>query len=124
MQIYKANVSKSLDLYNKTCIWLEEDKSFENIYQALTHNDYVSLKLFHEEFLIAEGFVTSSRGRYLTKHCFFVEDDEVIDITFDTLHKLEVREYTIVKLYTFSQYLSHIGYEYNKPVSELNLTFS
>lgn len=123
MQLLKANVSKSIDLYNKTCIWLEENKCYENVYQALTHNDELSLKLFHEEILIASGFVTSCRRRYFNRHCFFVEDNEVIDVTFDTTHKLEVREYTVVRLYTFTQYLDAIAYESNKSVGELNFNF-
>lgn len=123
MQIYKANVSKSVELYNQTCIWLEENKSFKNIYQALMHNDELSEKLFHEEILIVSGFVTGSRGRYFNRHCFFIENDEVIDVTFDTLHKLEVREYVAVRTYTFTKYLDVIAYESNKPVNELNFKF-
>lgn len=123
MQLLKANVSKSLELYNKTCIWLENDNSFQNVYQSLTHDDKLSLKLFHEEVLIASGFVTGCRGRYFNQHCFFVENDEVIDVTFDTIHKLKVREYTIVKTYTFTKYLDLIGYESNKSVNELNFKF-
>lgn len=123
MQVLKANVSKSVELYNQTCIWLENDRSFENVYQALIHNDELSLKLFHEEVIIATGFVTACRGRYFKRHCFFIENDEVIDLTFDTTHKLEVREYTIVKTHTFVRYLDLIGYESNKPVNELNFKF-
>lgn len=123
MQTLKANVSKSIELQQRTCIWLENDRSFENVYQALTHNNELSLKLFHEEILIAVGFVTACRGRYFKRHCFFIENNEVIDLTFDTTHKLEVREYTIVRTYTFVRYLDLIGYESNKPVNELNFKF-
>lgn len=123
MQVLKANVSKSLELYNKTCIWLEDKKSFENIYQALTHNNELSLKLFHEEILIAVGFVTGSRRRYFNRHCFLVEDNEVIDVTFDSTHELGLREYTVIKTYTFTKYLDAIAYESNKPVNELNFKF-
>lgn len=91
------------------------------MYQTLIHDDELSLKLFHEEILIAVGFVTSCRSRYFIRHCFFVEDTEIIDVTFDTLHKLEVREYSIVKLYTFTQYLDIIGYEPNQHARKLNL---
>lgn len=123
MQILKANVPKSLELYNQTCIWLENDKSFENVYQALMHNNELSLKLFHEEVLIASGFVTGCRRRYFNRHCFFVENNEVVDVTFDSIHKLEVREYTVVRLYTFTEYLKLINYESNKSVEELNFNF-
>lgn len=121
MQLLKANVSKSSELQQKVCIWLENNNSFQNVYQALTHDDELSLKLFHEEVLIAVGFVTSCRSRYFTRHCFFVEDTEIIDVTFDTLHKLEVREYSVVKLYTFTQYLEKVGYEPNNRTQQLNL---
>ena len=121
MQIFKANVAKSLELYNKTCIWLENGNSFQNVYQALMHNDELSLKLFHEKVLIGVGFATSCRSRYFSRHWFFVEDADVVDVTFDTIHKLEVREYSIVKLYTLNQYLEAIRYEPNKSKQELNL---
>ena len=71
MQIFKANVAKSLELQQKTCIWLENDDSFQNVYQTLIHDDKLSLKLFHEEILIAVGFATSCRSRYFIRHCFF-----------------------------------------------------
>ena len=123
MQTLKANVSKSLELYNKTCIWLDENKSFENTYQALTHNNELSEKLFHEEIMIASGFTTGCRRRYFNRHCFFVEGNEVIDVTFDSIHKLEVREYVVVRLYTFTEHLKLINYESNKSVNELNFKF-
>lgn len=123
MQTLKANVSKSIELQQRTCIWLENDRSFENVYQALTHNNDLSLKLFHEDILIAVGFVTGCRRRYFNRHCFFIEGNEVIDVTFDTIHKLEVREYVVVRLYTFTQYLDAIAYESNKPVNKLNFKF-
>lgn len=123
MQLLKANVSKSVELYNQTCIWLENDKPFENVYQALMHNNELSLKLFHEEILIAVGFVTACRGRYFKRHCFFIEDNEVIDVTFDSIHKLEVREYTIIRTYTFTKYLDAIAYESTKSLEELNFKF-
>ncbi len=121
MQIFKANVSKSIELYQRVRFWLEENKPFENVYQALTHDDELSEKLFHEEVLIGYGFVTGCRARYFERHCFFIEEDEVIDITFNTLHKLELQEYTIIELYTFSDYLKAIEYEYRKSLNEMNL---
>ena len=123
MQIYKANVSKSIELQQRTCIWLENNKSFENVYQALMHNNELSLKLFHEEILIAVGFTTGSRRRYFNRHCFFIEDNEVIDVTFDSTHSLELREYTVIRTYTFTRYLDAIAYESNKPVNEINFKF-
>ena len=42
MKILKANISKSIELQQRTCIWLENDRSFENVYQALTHNNELS----------------------------------------------------------------------------------
>lgn len=120
MKLLKANVSKSIELQQRTCIWLESDRSYENVYQALTHNNELSLKLFHEEILIASGFVTGCRRRYFNRHCFFVEDNEVIDVTFDSTHELGLREYTVIRLYTFTKYLDAIAYESNKPVNELN----
>ncbi|MBP3904129.1 hypothetical protein [Turicibacter sp.] len=123
MQIYKANVSKSIELQQRTCIWLENNKSFENVYQALMHNNELSLKLFHEEILIAVGFTTGSRRRYFNRHCFFIEDNEVIDVTFDSTHSLELREYTVIRTYTFTKYLDAIAYESNKPVNEINFKF-
>ena len=83
----------------------------------MSHDDKLSCKLFHEEILIAYGFVTTCRGRYFCRHCFFIESDEIIDVTFDTVHKLEVREYTIVEVYTLSQYLDLVEYEYTKASS-------
>ena len=49
------------------------------------------------------------------------EEDEVIDVTFNNLHKLELQEYTIVGLYTFTEYLEAIEYEYRKSLLEMNL---
>jgi len=123
MQTLKANVSKSIELQQRTCIWLENDRSFENVYQALTHNNELSEKLFHEEVLIAVGFTTGCRRRYFNRHCFFVENDEVIDVTFDSTHELGLREYTVIRLYTFTKYLDAIAYESNKSVNELNFKF-
>ena len=123
MNLLKANVSKSVELYNQTCIWLENDKPFENVYQALMHNNGLSLKLFHEEILIVVGFTTGSRRRYFNRHCFFVENDEVIDVTFNSTHELGLREYTTIRTYTFTKYLDAIAYESNKQVNELNFKF-
>lgn len=124
MQIFKANVSKSIELYQQVRLWLQENQSFMNVYQALSHDDELSEKLFHEEVLIAYGFVTGCRARYFERHCFFVEEDEVINITFNNLHKLELQEYTIVELFTFSAYLEAIEYEYQKSLNEMNLKLS
>lgn len=121
MQIFKANVSKSTELYQRVKFWLEENKPFENVYQALSHDEELSEKLFHEEVLIGHGFVTGCRARYFNRHCFFIEEDEVIDVTFNNLHKLELQEYTIVGLYTFTEYLEAIEYEYRKALLEMNL---
>lgn len=123
MQIFKANVSKSIELYQRVRFWLEENKPFENVYQALSHDDELSEKLFHEEVLIGYGFVTGCRARYFERHCFFIEEDEVIDVTFNNLHKLKLQEYTIVELYTFTEYLEAIDYEYRKSLNEMNLKF-
>lgn len=122
MQIFKANVSKSIALRNRLKFWLEDNKSFENAYQALSHDDELSLKLFHEEILVVYRFVTGFRRRYFERHCFFIEEDEVIDITFDTSHKLAVREYTVVECYTLSDYLRLIDYNPQKSLLEMNLT--
>lgn len=124
MSILKANVSKSIALRQRLKLWLEENKSFENVYQALSHDDELSLKLFHEEVLIAHGFVTGCRRRYFERHCFFIDDAEVIDVTFDTSHKLAVREYTVVECYTLSDYLRLIEYNPQKPLLEMNLTLN
>lgn len=121
MQIFKANVSKSMELYQRVKFWLEDNQSFTNVYQALSHDDKLSEKLFHEEILVAYGFVTGCRARYFERHCFFIEQDEVIDVTFNNLHKLELQEYTIIELYTFSNYLKAIEYEYRKSLNEMNL---
>jgi len=123
MQLLKANVSKSIELQQRTCIWLENNKSFENVYQALMHNDELSLKLFHEEILIVSGFTTGSRRRYFNRHCFFIENNEVIDVTFNSTHELGLREYTVIRTYTFTKYLDAIAYESNKSVNELNFKF-
>lgn len=124
MQIFKANVSKSMKLYQRVKFWLEEDKPFENVYQVLSHDNELSEKLFHEEILVTYGFVTRCRARYFERHCFFVEEDEVIDITFHNSHKLELQEYTIVELYTFAEYLEAIEYEYHKSLNEMKLKLS
>ncbi len=39
MSNLKANVSKSLALRNRVKFWLEDNKSFKNAYQALSHDD-------------------------------------------------------------------------------------
>ena len=124
MQIVKANVAKAIELRQRVKFWLEENQSFTNVYQALSHDDELSEKLFHEEILIAYGFVTGCRARYFVRHCFFIEEDEVIDVTFNNTHKLELQEYTIVELYTFSEYLEAIEYEYRKSLNEMNLKLS
>ena len=74
MQIFKTNVSKSIALLNRMKLWLEDNKSFENAYQALSHDDELSLKLFHEEVLIAYRFVTDCRGMYFERHGFYIDD--------------------------------------------------
>lgn len=117
----KANVSKSEALRQRIQIWLRENKSFENVYQSMSHDCELSEKLFYEEILIAYGFTTGPCEGYFNRHCFFVEDAEVIDITFNSIHQLELREYTVVELYTLSEYLDLVEYEYDKSLSDMNI---
>lgn len=84
ISIKKANVSKSLELRQRLKLWLKEN-------------------------LIANRFVTSCRRRYFERHCFFIDDAEVVDVTFDTSHKLAVREYTVIECKTLSDYLRLIA---------------
>lgn len=118
MKIYRANVSKSIELYQRVKFWLKEDKSFENVYQALSHDDELSRKLFHEEVLICYGFVSGPRERYFNRHCFFIEDDEVIDVTFNS-RVLRLQQYNIVECFTLSEYLDLVEYECHKYLNEM-----
>lgn len=59
------------ELYQRVKFWLEENKPFENVYQALSHDDELSENLFHEEVLIGHGFVTGCRARYFNRRTIY-----------------------------------------------------
>lgn len=79
--IYHGNKGRSVKLYQRNKSHVEQKMCYNNVFNIMNCDDEVLMKI--------------TKGEWKIAYCFFVEEDEVIDITFHNLHE----EFVMFKKY-------------------------
>lgn len=121
MKTYYGNKNKSVELYNRNKEVIESKHCYNNVFNAMNHDDDVLEKLLKGEWKIAYCYfkVFNNQNVYVRHACFLdVLSNEMIDPTVTLLSTFKARqslEYRLIHAFDYDEYIKAINLYQNEP---------